>query len=71
MWMGMWIGPMHHHSPGLQVLEGYSCTVFAFGQTGSGKTHTITGSTLPIICESLLVITNIQVPTIHRRATRA
>ncbi|RCV45384.1 hypothetical protein SETIT_9G449500v2 [Setaria italica] len=25
------------------VLEGYSCTVFAFGQTGSGKTYTMEG----------------------------
>ncbi|KAJ9084040.1 Kinesin- protein 11 [Entomophthora muscae] len=26
-----------------QVLEGYSCTIFAYGQTGTGKTHTIEG----------------------------
>jgi kinesin family protein 11 len=26
-----------------QVLDGYSCTVFAYGQTGTGKTHTMEG----------------------------
>lgn len=26
-----------------QVLDGFSCTVFAYGQTGTGKTYTMEG----------------------------
>lgn len=26
-----------------EVLNGYSCTIFAYGQTGTGKTYTMTG----------------------------
>eukprot|EP00887_Chlorella_sp_A99_P001275 scaffold14.g1275.t1 len=26
-----------------EVLDGFSCTIFAYGQTGTGKTHTMTG----------------------------
>ena len=26
-----------------EVLEGFSCTVFAYGQTGTGKTYTMEG----------------------------
>lgn len=30
-----------------EVLQGYSCTVFAYGQTGTGKTHTMVGDATP------------------------
>ena len=26
-----------------EVLDGFSCTIFAYGQTGTGKTYTMTG----------------------------
>lgn len=32
------IAPIVH-----EVLEGFSCTVFAYGQTGTGKTYTMEG----------------------------
>ena len=27
----------------MEVLQGYSCTIFAYGQTGTGKTYTMEG----------------------------
>eukprot|EP00939_MAST-03C_sp_MAST-3C-sp1_P003858 g3858.t1 len=44
------------------VIEGFSCVIFAYGQTGTGKTHTMEGSLkkghemagiIPRMCESL------------------